>query len=162
MSETEFTTGIDYPTPFDEYAVRLCDSASRYLCILSPILDYAAFDTEVMSDALSLLARRSRQTSVRILVADSRAITARGHRLLTLARRIPSKIHIQKLSEHPDWKDETIVIRDRDGVLYKPGGGDDRAFYEPDSRASTARHLELFDELWRHSSKDPNLRSLHI
>lgn len=162
MSATEFTTGIDYPAPFDEYAVRLSDSASRYLCILSPTLDHAAFDTQQLSDSLSLLTRNSRQTRIRMLVGDSHRMIVRGHRLLTLARRVPSKIHIQTLAEHPDWNAETIVIRDRNGVLYKPGGVDDRAFYEPDSRASTARHLELFEELWRHSVQDADLRSLHI
>jgi hypothetical protein len=52
------------------------------------------------------------------------------------------------------------VIRDRDGVLYKPGGSDHDGFYEPDSRASTQGHLELFDELWRYSVEDPDLRNL--
>ena len=162
MSETEFTTGIDYPAPFDDYVVRLSDSATRYLCILSPTLDHAAFGPAALSDSLGRLARKSRQTQVRILVADSRKMVARGHHLLTLARRIPSKIHIQKLAEHPDWNGETIVIRDRDGVLFRPGEGDSRAFYEPDSRASTARHLDFFDELWRFSSKDADLRTLHL
>jgi len=113
-------------------------------------------------DALSALARSSRQTQVRILVSDSRQIVAHGHQLLQLARRLPSTVHIQKLAEHPDWNRETIVIRDRDGVLYKPGGSDHEAFFEPDSRASTLRHLELFDELWRHSAMDVELRSLTL
>ena len=33
---------------------------------------------------------------------------------------------------------------------------------EPESRASTRRHMELFEELWRYSEEDPNLRSLRI
>ena len=99
---------------------------------------------------------------MRILVSDARSLVTRGHKLLQLARRLPSVVHIRKLAEHPQWNNETIVIRDRDGVLFKPGGSDHDAFYEPDSRASTVRHLELFDELWRYSVEDPELRSLHI
>lgn len=157
-----FVTAIDYPSPFDEFAVRLCRSASRYLYILSPALDHDAFDSPELADALSALVRSSQQTEVRILVSDTRAIVSRGHRLLALARRLPSKVHIQKLVEHPDWNNETIVIRDRDGVLYKPGGADHDAFYEPDSRASTQRHLDRFNELWRFSAKDVELRSLTL
>lgn len=160
--EDAFVTGLEYPRPFDEYAIRLAQSASRYLCILSPRLDHAAFDTTALADALSALARASRQTRIRILISDSRDIVGRGHRLLQLARRLPSKVLIQKLAEHPDWNGETVLIRDRDGVLYKPGGADHDAFYEPASRASTARHLELFEELWRHSAGDPDLRSLSL
>jgi len=157
-----FVTAIDYPQPFDDYAVRLCQSASRYLCILSPTLDHAAFDKAELVDAISALVRGSRQTEVRILVSDARALVSKGHLLLNLARRLPSMIHIHKLAEHPDWNNETIVIRDRDGVLYKPGGSDHDAFYEPNSRASTRRHLELFNELWRLSGKDVELRSLTL
>ena len=157
-----FTTAINYPTPFNRYAVRLCQTASRYLNILSPALDHAVFDHEALADAIGALVRRSQQTQVRILVSDSRAVVVRGHRLLTLARRLPSKVQLQKLAEHPDWNNETIVIRDRNGVLYKPGGSDHDAFYEPDSRASTQRHLDRFNELWRLSAKDAELRSLTL
>jgi len=162
MSNDEFASGIEYPVPFNEYAVALCKSASRYICILSPQLDHAAFDSGDLVDALSELARRSRQTQVRILISDSRPIVTRGHQLLQLARRLPSTVHLRKLPEHPEWNGETVVIRDRDGVLYKPGGSDHDAFYEPDSRASTLKHLELFDELWRFSEEDTELRSLLI
>lgn len=158
----EFITGVAFPTPFDRYTVALCESAMRHLAIQSPQLDHAAFDNSALVEAISALARRSRQAQVRILVSDARSLVTRGHKLLQLARRLPSVVHIRKLAEHPQWNNETIVIRDRDGVLFKPGGSDHDAFYEPDSRASTVRHLELFDELWRYSIEDPELRSLHI
>ena len=162
MSNEEFLSAVEYPHPFDELAVRLCSSASRYICILSPALDHEAFDNAPLVDAISALARRSRQTQVRILISDPRKLVGTGHRLLLLARRLSSTVHIQRLAEHPDWNGETIVIRDRDGVLYKPGGSNHEAFYEPNSRASTQRHLELFEELWRHSAQDTELRSLSL
>lgn len=158
----EFLTGVEYPHPFAELAVELCSSAARQVCILSPRLDHAAFDNPELAEVLGVLIRSSRQTGVRILVADSRPLVARGHRLLLMARRIPSSMQIHKLAEHPDWKGETIVIRDRDGVLYKPGGSDHEGFYEPSSRASTQRHLDLFEELWRYSAQDLELRSLSL
>lgn len=162
MSSNGYITGIKYPKPFDDYAVSLCQSARRYICILSPQLDYAAFDSSALVDALSALARRSRQTQVRILINDSRPLVTRGHHLLQLARRLPSTIHIRKLAEHPQWNNETVVLRDRDGVLYKPGGSDHDAFFEPDSRASTSKYLDLFDELWRFSEEDEELRSITL
>ena len=157
-----FKNGVEYPHPFDTLAVALCSTAARNVCILSPGLDHDAFDNAELVTALSALARSSRQTQIRILISDSRALVGRGHRLLQLARRIPSSLRIQKLAEHPDWNGETVVIRDRDGVLYKPGGSDHEGFYEPDSRASTQKHLELFEELWRHSAQDVELRSLSL
>ena len=159
---SEFLTGVEYPHPFDDLAVELCSSAAREICILSPRLDHQVFDRPELVEAIGVLIRSSRQTRVRILVADSRALVARGHRLLLLARRLPTSVHIQKQVDHPQWKGETIVICDRDGVLYKPGDSDHEGFYEPSSRASTQRHLELFEELWRHSAQDVELRSLSL
>lgn len=162
MPGDSFVTGVAYPRPFDEYAVALCTGALRYVCILSPHLEHAAFDNDALTEALGELARASSQTRVRILVSDTRQIVTRGHRLLQLARRLPSTVHMHKLAEHPDWNGETFVLRDRNGVLFKPGGSDHDAFYEPDSRASTRRHLDLFEELWRHSTQDPELRALQL
>lgn len=158
----EFLSSVQYPNPFDEYVVTLCDSASRQLYIQSPRLDHEVFDNPDLVRAISALIRRSRQTEVRILISDSAALVSRGHRLLQLARRLPSSVRIQKIAEHPDWNGETVVIRDLDGVLYKPGGAEHEGFYEPDSRASTRRHLELFNDLWRYSAQDPNLRALSV
>lgn len=157
-----FITGVAYPTPFDALAVELAESAARHIRILSPQLDHAVFDNRELADALSRLARRGRESLVRILVSDSRPVVHRGHRLLELARRLPSKVKLQKLAEHPEWKGETIVTRDTDGVLYKPGDADHAAFYEPASRASTRRHVELFEELWRHSAPDVEFRSMSL
>ena len=158
----EFLTGVEYPHPFDDLAVELCSSAAREICILSPRLDHQVFDRPELVEAIGVLIRSSRQTRVRILVADSRALVTRGHRLLLLARRLPTSVHIQKQVDHPQWKGETIVICDRDGVLYKPGDSDHDGFFQPSSRASTQRHLELFEELWRHSEQDVELRSLSL
>ena len=157
-----FLAGVGYPHPFDELAVELVASASRHICILSPSLDHEVFDRRELSEALAALARQGRESLVRILVSDARSIVQRGHRLLQLARRLPSSVKLQRLAEHPDWKGETIVIRDRDGVLYKPGDADHGGFYEPDSRASARKHADLFEELWRHSAQDIEFRSFSL
>lgn len=151
-----------YPHPFDELAVDLCTSARRYLRILSPNLDHEVFDTEALRDAISGLARRSRYTDIRILVTDTRAIVRRGHRLVELARRIPSLVHIQVISEHPDLNDDVMVIRDRDGLLFKPGDSEHQGIYEPDSKAITEAYVEKFDELWERSAPDVELRRLGL
>ncbi|MEM8561023.1 MAG: hypothetical protein AAGF57_02255 [Pseudomonadota bacterium] len=158
----EFLSAVEYPHPFDDLAVELCASAAREICILSPRLDHQVFDRVEIVDAIAGLVRSSRQTRIRILIADSRSVVARGHRLLLLARRLPTSVHIRKQEEHPQWKGETIVICDRDGVLYKPGDSDHNGFFEPSSKASTQAHLELFNELWRHSVEDIELRSFSL
>ena len=161
-TNTVGVTGVAYPVPFDSMTVELCDTALRNICIRSPSLDHAVFDRVELADALSALVRRSRQTRVRILIRDVHPLIQNGHRLLNLARRMPSTVVIQQLAEHPDMNNETVVIRDRNGLLYMPSGSEHRGFYEPDSQASTKQHLALFEELWCFSDSHPELRSLSL
>ncbi len=98
---SEFLSGVKYPHPFDELVVALCESARRQLFIQSPSLDYEVFDNGELADSISKLVRSSRQTEVRILINDPRPLVTRGHRLLELARRLPSSVRIQTLAEHP-------------------------------------------------------------
>lgn len=153
---------IEYPSPFDQRVVELAESAARYLFILSPRLDHRVFDNPDLVKSLSGLARSSRQTAIHILVSDPRGLVARGHRLLALARRTPSTVLIRRLEHHPEFKGQTVVIRDRDGLLYKPADTENEAFYQPDSRSDVQPHLELFEDLWRYSTEDPELRSLSL
>ncbi len=151
-----------YPHPFNELTVELCTSARRTIRILSPDLDREVFDNDELRDAISTLARRSRYCEIRILVSNTRAIVQRGHRLLELARRIPSLVHFQVLAEHPDLNDDVMVIRDMDGLLFKPGDSAHQGIYEPDSKAIANAYVENFDALWEHSVPSIELRRLGL
>ncbi len=153
---------VDYPAPFANCVVELAESAHRYLYILSPQLDARVFDSEDLASALLALTQRGRDTEIRMLVADSRPLVERGHRLLQLARGLPSKISLKVLAEHPQWKGETLVVRDRDGLLLSSGEDGRTGLYCPDSRADTLPRIEWFNELWCHSQHSPELRSLQL
>ena len=141
-------SGVSYPEPFATLTVELVSTARRQLRIFSPRLDHEVFDREAMCDAITALARNSRYCDIRILICDSRPLVKLGHRLLTLARRLPSSIHIQKLGQHPDLPDDSFVVRDNDGTIYKPVDCDHDGFYEPHSPATAKRLVDQFDELW--------------
>ena len=152
-----------YPQPFADLTLALAHSARRHLDILSPALEPLVFDRSELVSAISALVRRGREARVRILVSDARAITSRGHRLLALARRLPSSVHLRHLPEHPDWRGHCCVVRDRDGVLYAPAEDlQSDGFFRADDRADGARESDAFAELWRHAVVDPGFRSLHL
>ena len=153
--------GVGYPGPFGEFAIKLCASASRYIRIVSPQLDHAVFDNADLADIISALARRDSHSRVHLLINDSSQMVLRGHRLLNLARRLPSSIFLRKLAEHPEMTGETIIIRDLDGVLFMPAD-DGPGFYEPNSRATAQRFIDKFDPLWQRGVQDPNFRRLGL
>lgn len=158
----DFITGVQYPEPFATLALELARSASRNLRIYSYYLDHDVFDNEEFAAAVSALARSGRYSDIRILISDSRPLVSRGHRLLQLSRRLSSTISIRVLAEHPELPEATYVVRDSDGVVYKPDERGRDGFYEPASRASAKKFIEGFDALWRWGERDPRLRQLTI
>ncbi len=157
-----FITGVQYPEPFGTLALQLARSASRNLRIYSFYLDHDVFDNEEFADAVSALARSGRYSDIRILISDPRPLVSRGHRLLQLARRLSSSIAIRVLAEHPELPEATYVVRDTDGVVYKPDERSRDGFFEPDSRASAKKFVDGFDNLWRWGERDPRLRQLTL
>ena len=150
------------PEPFATLLLSLARSARRQLAILSPALDPLLFEPPGVTEALTSLCRQHRQAEVRILVADGRALTARGSGLLALARRLPSKLSLRELPEHPQWPGDSCVIRDRDGLLALPADPLSGGSYYPDDRPRAAQELDRFDTLWRQGQETAELRALHL
>jgi hypothetical protein len=157
----ERVTHIGYPQPFADLAIALCDASSRELRIISPDLDHAVFDRREFAEALSALARRNRNSRIRILIKDSRAMVSRGHQLLSLARRLPSSVAIRKLEHHPEIKGETILLGDNSSLLFMPAD-QDGGYYHPDSRASAQPYIDRFDALWERGTEDPEFKQLSL
>lgn len=157
-----FITGVQYPEPFATLAVELARTASRHLRIYSYRLDHEVFDSATLASAIGDLARRGRYSEIRILVSDARPMVQRGHRLLQLSRRLSSSVSIRVLAEHPELPEATYVVRDTDGILYKPDDVGRGGFFEPGSRASAKKFIDGFDALWRWGERDPRLRQLTL
>ncbi len=157
-----FITGVQYPEPFATLTLALANTARRTLRIYSARLDYEVFDNTELASAMTQLARRGRLSDVRILVNDAKPIASRGHRILEISRRLSSTVAIRVLKEHPELPDATYVVRDNNGIVYKPDDRGRAGFYEPDSRASATRFVDQFDRLWRWSETDPRLRTFRL
>lgn len=158
----EPVTQLRYPQPFAELVIAQAKLARRELRILSPRLDSRVFDREDLESALRVFLRGGSLCNVQILVEDARAIVQRGHRLLALSRRLPSRVEIRRLSEHPEWNGETLVMRDRGSLLEMPASETDYGFYRPQDRARSEAAINRFAELWRLGHVDPEFRALSI
>jgi hypothetical protein len=134
----------------------------RHLVILSHQLDHALFDDPELVEAVSRFARSSPSTEVRILITDSSAIVSRGHRLVELARRLDSRIAVQRIAEEVPVNDESFVTWDGLGFFVLPDFRDYTALADPYDPVQ-AKHLqEAFDYYWARSAPDPELRTLSL
>ena len=158
----DFIQHVGYPQPFATLALELAQTARRDLRIYSAVLDPAVFDSAELNTAITALARRSRSSNIRILINDARPVVENGHRLLTLSRRLTTSMKMRVLDEHPDLPEASFLVRDSDGVVYKPDERGSNGFYEPDSRASAKRFVEQFDRLWHWGETDPRLQTVSL
>lgn len=148
---------------FAKHARQVVEQSARHICILSESLDPALYDQDDLVDLVSQLARSDRNAQVRILVKDIRPLLERGHKLLTLSRRLSSKVHIRKLLLDPEDKSHSYLISDRGLLLYMHEEGSYQGFADYDAAPRVRQLLEDFNRLWeQHSELSPDLRRMHL
>ena len=140
-------------------------AAHRQLRIRSMLLDPTLYDTDAFTAIVSALARRHAQTFVRILISDPSLIVNDGHRLVTLARRLPTKIHIRRPREavvEGRSEEPAYLIADEAAIVVQPKTGTYVGFVDLAGTALARSHCLEFDTAWERAVEIPDLRLLGI
>ena len=143
-------------------ALALVSQASRSLHIFSYDLDPMVYDNPEFVEAVKNLAIGHSHSQVQIIIQDSRKIIEHGHRIIELARRISSSIHIRKTPAEMKTYSQAFLIADQTGVLYRTIGDRYEGYVNFDDRFECKNLLDFFSTTWEHSTPDPELRRLHI
>ena len=152
---------IDELVDYQFHAVEVAKQTSRQLVILSQELDFPVYHQETLYSALIDVAKRDRQSHISILVKNIRPLIERGHWLLKLARRMPSKVEIRKLTAEPDNESRAYMIGDGRYLLYKHDDNLYQGFVNYNGAPESKPLLEEFVYLWeQHSDNHPSLRQL--
>ncbi|MTW21602.1 hypothetical protein [Allochromatium palmeri] len=136
--------------------------ARRELLIYGPTLDPVLYDQAPFLEAIRRLALERPGLCVRVMVFDPRAASQSGHRLIELARRLTSRIAIQRVAdEDRDRLDAFLVVDERRYVRRRLA---DRleAIADYDDPPAARRLVQEFERLWERSSVDAELRQLFI
>lgn len=157
--------GIIELTTADEnrdVALELVRQANREVYIVSYDLDAPVFSNEDFVEALSSFVREKRRAHAHILLQKPNKVVKQGHRLIPLAQRLSSSIHIHHPGpEHRDYFETFMVV---DGIGYFKRQLADRyegvaAFKAP----IVARDLrDLFLTMWERSAPESQVRRLQI
>lgn len=147
---------------FQQHARQLLAGTRRHLAILSHSLDSSVYETDAFVSAISKLARTSRYALVQILVKDTIPLIERGHKLVRLAQRLPSKIILRKLTLEPDNGDMGFMLCDTTGLLYKNDECEYRGFADTHAAVEVKRLRATFDYLWQYAEPEPRLQILNI
>jgi len=143
-------------------ALALAQQARLRLRLFTRHLDTALFSTPEFRQAVSELARRGRQTEVRILIQDPTPAIRRHHELIGLIQHLSSHIAARRVAD--DWEDEicAFVLADDNGLLWRPYG-DQYEGYVDFAAGPRGRELrKWFDTVWEASEPEPEFRNLRI
>lgn len=150
---------------FRDATLRCAALTQRHLRIRSVLLDPLLYDTDAFAALTSAVARRHAQTFVHLLISDPSILVNEGHRLLALARRLPSKVQIRRPKEaaaesRPD--EPACLIADETGILVQPKSGTYAGFVDLQGGALARGRALDFDAAWERSLPIPDLRLLGI
>ncbi|MEX2479608.1 MAG: hypothetical protein WD928_01990 [Gammaproteobacteria bacterium] len=162
LGESAACLDIDDNAQLVEVSLELARQCSRYLDIVSRHLDPALYDNDEFCDAVKSLALGNRHARIRLFIIDSRPLVRRGHRLIDLAIRLPSFIHVRGPSPQHREFNEAMLVADRVGYVHRRFADRPEARADFYDRRSSSALIDRIDELWERGSPDPNFRRLHI
>ena len=154
---------LDSPQDYREFYLRLCSEGVKECALICERLDPFIFNDGEIVDAISAMTRRHPKANVRVLVKKCRDIAKVRLKFVDLAKRLPSKIAIRKLTSEPQNKAIEYIVADRSLLLVRHNSDGYQGFYNSSARPEAQNLLEEFDSLWERQSADiPDLMTLRI
>ena len=141
------------------HLLAMLAQARRCLSLYSPDFEPWLYNHSSVEQACLDFLRKHPRNRLRILLNDPSRAVRQGHRLLELARKLSSNMHIRKCHpEYPQLSGAFLLVDSCAMILRpKPDRSTGEALYREPVRA---RQLQRqFDLAWEHSLSDSDLRS---
>ena len=132
--------------PLLPHLMALLESARRDIVISCPEAIMPLFDNDDAISEMLRVARRARQTGLRVLLRQFEPVKMQGSRFIHSMQRIPTKAECRLLEEHPEWRSETLVIIDQAAGLLIPTKT--RRRIDLSERREVKARLNRFNALW--------------
>ena len=141
------------------HALALLQQSRNSLCLYTPDLEPWLYNHSSVQDACTRFLLASPKNRLRILVRDVSRPVKQGHRLLNLAQRISSNLHIRRLNpDHPS-EDIAYLLADARGLLLRAHPEDYAGYALYNDPGRVRLQQAQFDQAWDISVLDPDLRS---
>jgi len=88
---------LDNRADCEQLSLALVNQASHSILIFSQDLDPGLYNSAQFVDAVRQFIGKTRHATIKLLASDMERISQRGHRLLDLSHRQPSRVQIRKL-----------------------------------------------------------------
>ena len=150
---------FSHPEQAQAHALALLQQARYSLSLYSPDLEAWLYSHSNVQDACTRFLLASPRNRLRILLRDVGKPVKQGHRLLNLARRITSNLHIRRINPDQPGDESAYLLADDRGLLLRevPEQYAGYALYNDPGRVR--QRQAQFDQAWDASLSDPDLRS---
>jgi predicted GNAT family N-acyltransferase len=146
--------------------LRLMDSvvgqAKQRVWLYDRFLDHNLYDRARFRALISDLARRHRQSEIRLLIHDEKPLVKRRFRLVELMRRLPSHISIRLINDQLPFEDQPFLLADRDGVVYRHDFDNPEGFAKFADGGRVKLLEETFQRMWDGGRESLELRRLPL
>jgi len=143
-------------------ALELVKQCTLKLAIISKDLDPFVYDQTDFVEALRKLALNRHFVEIRILVFEPDLIIRKGHKVLDLAGKLSSFIHILKPAPQYITFNESVLIADEIGYLFRENSERYDGKVNFNSRRESKCMLDVFNDMWSTAIPDPNLRRIQM
>ena len=145
-------------------AVReVVESAEDNIAIFSQNLEPLLYNHLDLCERFSILARKHRNSGIRIIVQNTRSAVADGHCLVHLAQKLSSYVQIRTPTT-PELQrfEQSWIIADRHSIceISNPQRWEGQLILH--NRLHVKTQLEFFDHAWENSEPDIHTRRLSI
>ncbi len=132
------------------------------MLIFSRDLEPELYDCQPFLAAVCRLALAAPQWPVRVLVFEPRLPVGAGHRLIGLARRLPSRIAIRRVAEDYRERTDAFLIADARSHCRRPMADRYEALLSIQNPADARRLRTDFQRIWDQSDEDVETRRLYL
>lgn len=143
--------------------LQLLAETKHRLSIYQPVLDTDLYASLNEMAELRRIATSGRGADIRILLHDPEAALRNSHRLVALAQRLPSVLHIRTPLEEVDLAyASAYLLTDQGGYLFQPDARRADARASLQDRAAQAPLAQHFNEVWERSMPARALQPLDL
>ena len=159
MSEPVAVEGLD---GYAAAALAALAGARREVLLLSLELDPRFYGSAGFVEAAKTFVLSSERAQLKILL-NRTDLARRGHALVALGRRVPSRIEFRELSiERRRERDDELLIIDSRALLQRRDPRELVGSWIADAPAEAKPQRETFIQLWEESTPAADLRELSI
>lgn len=150
------------PEAFREAYRHMIDQANSRVDIFAPDLDPEVLNCDIVGDAMSAFARRSRYTEMNVIYFDAQNAIQEGHRIIELSEYFGENIRLRRIEEEHARRHDVFLLADDAGIVYRDGTDSWEGFAEFNTPGDVGQIRDSFMEHWYRARRDRKLKPVGL